>query len=144
MQNLTVPSFPSCPSPTSSEFMFDSSSPEPVPAVSSSIAEWDATLFRRRPSVPEDAVQGDAASTISTLYDIPWPLPPSQALPPRGSNRFSTIDGTEYPITRALLEQRKSPPVRISSKRFSSVKTVPENTNMTFDTTIFSGRRQDV
>ncbi|KAF8912485.1 pheromone A receptor-domain-containing protein [Mucidula mucida] len=103
-------------------------SPEPWIPISSSIPDPDSTIYRRRPSVPEDAV-----STISTLYDIPWPQPPAEALPSRVSNRFSTVDGTEYPITRALLDQRKTPPVRISSKRYP--KSIPESPK--FDTNVF-------
>lgn len=72
----------------------------------------DATLFRRRPSVPDDV-----SSTISSLYDMPWPLPP-QAAAARAS-RYSSIDGGEFPITRSLLDQRKTP-------RHTSIRTPTE------------------
>nr|DAA79968.1 TPA_inf: putative pheromone receptor [Flammulina velutipes KACC42780] len=106
--------------------------PEPQPGTSSSVAEVDSSVYRRRPSVPEDAI-----STISTLYDIPWPLPPVEAAPNRSSSRFSTIDGADYPITRALLDQRKSPPVRITSKRRADPR--PQ-----FDTSVFTKTRQEL
>ncbi|KAK0473707.1 pheromone A receptor-domain-containing protein [Armillaria novae-zelandiae] len=67
-------------------------------------------LYRRRPSVPDDAT-----SITSSFNDIPWPMPPPEI--PVSPSRYSVIDATEYPITWSLLEQRKTAPLRIPSRK---------------------------
>lgn len=78
--------------------------------VPDSAHETESELYRRCPSLLEDAT-----STISSFCDIPWPLPPPDI--PASPGRFSVIDAAEYPITCSLLEQRKTAPLRIPSRK---------------------------
>lgn len=114
--------------PAESAFPAVSIAPMPVGNV-------DATLFRRRPSVPEDV-----SSTISSLYDLPWPLPPQAAA---RASRYSGIDGDEYPITRSLLDQRKSSKAnaQASGARHASIRTPTELEPPSLDEDTFGSRR---
>ncbi|PBK61583.1 STE3-domain-containing protein [Armillaria solidipes] len=82
--------------------------------------EAGSELYHRRPSVPEDAT-----SIISSFYDIPWPMPPPEI--PVSPSRYSVIDAAEYPITCSLLEQRKTAPLRIPSRKKYRVDVVEQS-----------------
>ncbi|PBK94873.1 hypothetical protein ARMGADRAFT_70481 [Armillaria gallica] len=88
--------------------------------VPDSTDEAGSELYRRRPSVPDDAT-----SIISSFYDIPWPMPPPEI--PVSPSRYSVIDAAEYPITCSLLEQRKTAPLRIPSRKKYRVDAVEHN-----------------
>ncbi|KAK0454127.1 uncharacterized protein EV420DRAFT_620707 [Desarmillaria tabescens] len=97
-------------------------SPYVVPKliVPGSVDEASSELYRRRPSITEDAT-----SSISSVYDIPWPLPPPEI--PVSPSRYSIIDAAEYPITCSLLEQRKTAPLRIPSRKKRRVNAMEQS-----------------